>query len=315
MKFISILFISVLFGVLSYAQATKINLPSQTQGNLPTSRVVGPASSTSPVCPNGANNSLTTDGCVTGSGNSYFIGDTIVTVSGTPLALFVPIGTGPYTAIERQLTLDDILPGFSISSFSGGSSVEIGATITNPIFSASYSSIPTSVTITNTDNIDSPLSLTTPFNSGTVIGNFVHTSQTSTTFTLTAISTSSKTSYQYINWLPRTFGGVGSSGASNSVIASGNNAILSTSNTLNNLGLSNSSVGYTYGPFSPSNQKIYLLLSGGTHTFKDAITGFSFAFNSPTSISFVNQYGSTVAMYLYESTNLLSGTYSILVVN
>lgn len=297
------------------AQTTKINLSTQSSGNLPISRIIGPSSSTSPVCPNGANNSLTTVGCVSSSGNSYFIGESTVTVSGVPSSLYVAVGTSASTAIERQLTQDDILPGFSITGFSGGSSVEIGATISNPAFTSSYSSIPISASITNSDNIDSPLSLTTPFTSGTVVGSFVHTTNSSTTFTLTAISTTTQLSYQHINWLPRSFGGVGSAGATSSVTSSGTTAILSTTDVMTSLGLASTNVGTIYGPYSPSNQKIYLLLIGGTHTFKDATTGFTFVFNSSTAVTFVNQYGSTISMYLYETTNLLSGTYTIMVVN
>jgi hypothetical protein len=111
------------------------------------------------------------------------------------------------------------------------------------------------------------------------------------------------------------FGGVGAAGATSSVTASGNTAVLSNSAVLANEGLSANPVGTTYGPFTPAAQKIYLLLIGGSHTFKDPATGFGFAFNSPTSVSFTNQNGSVVAMFLYESTNLLSATFSVQVVS
>jgi len=220
-------------------------------------------------------------------------------------------GSGAVTC--RQLDQDDILPGFSITGFVGGSTVEIGSTVTNPTFTASYSNTPTSATISNTDGIDSPLSLVSPFTSGTVVGSFVHASAATTVFTLTAQGTSTKTATQATNWKPRSFGGVGAAGATGAT-ASGTSAVLTgATGTLGSVGLTNSNVGATYGPLAPSSQKIYLLLIGGSHTFKDAVTGFAFAFNSPTSVSFVNVNGDTVAMYLYESTNLLTGTYSILV--
>jgi hypothetical protein len=238
-----------------------------------------------------------------------------VGVSGTAAANYVPIASNGTTAVWGQLTQDMILPGFTISTFSGGSNVEIGASVVNPAFTASYSSTPTSATITNTDGTDSPHNLTTPFTSATITGTFVKTTQTTTTFTLTAIKTSTKTASQTINWLPRVFGGVGAAGATSSVTASGTTAILSNSAVLASLGLSASQVGSTFGPFSPSGQKIYLLLIGGTHTFKDASTGFAFAFNTPTAVSFVNANGSTVSMFLYESSNTLTGTFSVQVVN
>ncbi len=250
------------------------------------------------------------------AGSGYFLGTPTLTVeAGTPGDKYVVIANGPTSAVARRLTQDDILPGFSISSFSGGGSVEIGAVVTNPSFTASYSNTPTSASITNTDNVDSPLSLTSPYTSATVVGTFHKTTQTSTTFTLTAIGSSTQTTTRTWTWLPRSFAGVGSAGATATVTASGNNAVLSTSDVLTSLGLASSNVGATYGPFSTSSQKIYLLLTGGSHTFKDAVTGFAFVFNSPTSVSFVDQNGATETKYLYESTNALTGSYSVLVVN
>lgn len=220
----------------------------------------------------------------------------------------VAISSGAGVFGVRQLTQDDILPGFSITSFSGGSNVEIGSSVTNPAFTASYSATPTSAQITNTDGIGSPTVLTTPFTSGTVTGTFTKTSAASTTFTLSATASTTKTATQAINWLPRTFGGVGATGATSSVTATGTTAVLSTGDVLASAGLNNQT---NYGPYSPSVQKIYILMVGGSHTFKDPNTGFSFAFNAPTAVSFVNANGTTVAMFLYESTNTLSGTFTV----
>lgn len=234
-----------------------------------------------------------------------------VSVIGTPQPRYVPVADNGTTSQWGQLTQDDILPGFSIN-FSGGSVVEIGATVTNPTFSASYSSTPTSATITNTDGISSPLNLTTPFTSGTVTGSFSKSIANSTTFTLTAVGTSTKSASQTISWQPRTFGGVGAAAATSSVTASGATAVLSNGAILTSPGLGNYA---SYGPFFPSGQKIYILMIGGSHTFKDAVTGFVFAFNSPTAVVFVNQNGATVPMYLYESTNNLSGTFTVQVIS
>lgn len=213
-----------------------------------------------------------------------------------------PVSGSAAATTCRTMSLDEFTPGFTITSFSGGSTVEIGATVTNPAFTASYSSLPTSAQITNTDSIDSPLVLTTPFTSGTVVGAFRKTAATSTTFTLTAIGTATQTANQSINWQPRTFGGVGAAGATSTVTASGNNAVLSTSDTINNAGLNNQS---QYGPYTPNNQKIYILMIGGSHTFIDANTGFAIPFNTPTAVAFINQNGVSVAMFLYETTALI----------
>ena len=155
-----------------------------------------------------------------------------------------------------------------------------------------------------------PRKVVSPFASGTITANFSHNAITTTTITLTAIGTSTQTATQAYIWQPRIFGGVGATGATATVTASGTNAILSTTDTINSLQLGAETVGQSFGPFAPSGQKLYLLLMGGAHTFIDASTGFPFAFNTPTTITFVNQYGVTVTMYLYQSTNLLYGTFT-----
>lgn len=233
-----------------------------------------------------------------------------------PIQSAVPVfDTSPNHYSVRQLTLDDLAPGFTINSFTGGSTVEIGATVTNPTFTASYNYTPNSAQITNTDNIDSPLVLSTPFTSGTVVGSFHHVSAAAVTFTLTAVYTSTKTATSAINFEARSFGGVGSAGATSSVTASGNNAVLSTGDTINSVGLHTSDVGQTYGPFTPVNQKIYLLLVGGSHVLKDPNTNtvIPITAGGPTMVSFVNQNSATITMYLYETLNLLSATFSVLV--
>lgn len=234
-----------------------------------------------------------------------------------PVPHAVPVSDGTVYQI-RQLSLDDILPAFAITSFVGGSTVECGATVTNPSFTASYSATPTSAQITNNDTPtpqDSPLTLVSPFTSGTVVGNFTHSVVNySVTFTLTAVGATTKTANQFITYLARSFGGLGTSGAT-SATASGNNAVLAgASGTLGNEGLHSSDIGQAYGPFSPSGQKIYLLLphTASAHTFKDQ-NGFTFVMNSPTTFSFTNQNGAVISMDLYESLNVLSTTFTVTV--
>lgn len=208
----------------------------------------------------------------------------------------------------RQLTADDIAAGFSIESFTGGETVEVGATVTNPTFAASYSSLPTSAAITNTDGTDSPLTLTTPFTAGTVTGAFTHAAVAVVTFTLTAVQGgNTKTASQTLNFYSRAFAGIGTAGAS-SATASGTSAVLNGGDgTLPNAGLSASIVGETFGPFAPSTQKLYVLCphTGSPHTWKDPATGFAFAMNAPTTFSFTNVEGAALSYDLYESTNLL----------
>lgn len=203
-----------------------------------------------------------------------------------------------------------------ISSFTGGQSIELGQTVTNPAFSATYDETPIYATITNTEGTGSPLNLVSPFTSGTVIGSFSHTSLHTTTFTLAASDgTSVPTATQALTWNPRIFSGPGAAEATSSVTASGTTAVLSTTDVLPSAGLGAETVGQSFGPFTVSARVIYLLLTGGSHTFVDALTGFPFAFNSAIPVSFVNQYGVLVTLYLYQSANVLSGTFQPKVVS
>jgi hypothetical protein len=201
-------------------------------------------------------------------------------------------------------------PSFTINSFTGCSgALELGQTVTNPTCNSTYSLTPTSASITNTDAVDSPLVLTSPFTSGTIVGSFAHSSITTTTITLTAINGSTQTATQAYTWNPRIFGGVGTTGATSTVTASGTTAILSNSSVLSSLQLAPEIVGESFGPYSPSAQAIYLLLTGSSHTFIDAGTGFPMAFNSPTTVTFVNANGVSLTLYLYQTTNPLTGTF------
>lgn len=200
---------------------------------------------------------------------------------------------------------------FAILSFTGiAASLELGAALVNPTWAATYSELPASANIANTDGINSPLALTTPFASGAIAGTFTHSTAASTTFTLAATQGGTQTAMQVVNWNPRIFGGVGAPGASNAVTAAGTTAVLSTADVLASVQLGAEAVGQSFGPYTVADQCIYLLLTGGSHTFIDAGTGFPFAFNAPLAVTFVNAQGATVPMYLYQSTNPLFGTYT-----
>lgn len=224
----------------------------------------------------------------------------------TPLtgAVTIACGTGLSCTQSGQIITVGLTGSFTITSFTGcGGSFELGFSNTNPVCSATYSSTPASANITNTENIDSPLTLTTPFTSGTIVGTFTHSTVTTTTVTLAAIGSSTQTATQTMTWNPRIFGGIGAAGATSSVTASGTTAVLSTSDVLGSLQLGAETVGEVFGPFTGGGSKVYLLLKGGSHTFIDNGTGFPLPFNSPTAVSFVNVNGVTVSLFLYESTN------------
>jgi hypothetical protein len=254
---------------------------------------------------------------ITGAGRSYNYYFTIgggaspgVTALNT-LTGNVTLVAGSGLAITpsgNTLTIS-LTTGFLINSFTGCSgALELGQTVVNPTCNATYTGTPSAASITNTDFIDSPLALTTPFTSGTIVGSFHHTAVTTTTVQLTAIGSSTQIANQTYTWNPRIFAGVALSGATSSVTASGTNAVLSNTNTIASAGLGSETVGQTFGPFAPSGQAVYLLLMGGSHTFTDVCSGFPFAFNSPLTVTFVNEYSVTVTMYLYQSTNSLTGS-------
>jgi hypothetical protein len=189
--------------------------------------------------------------------------------------------------------------------------VEAGVTTANPAtFTASYSNptLPTSASLSDGTN---SVTLTTPFTSGSLPFSYCTVAEavTSITFRLTAVGNSQTvTPTQTISCDYRTFGGVGTAGATGATSSTTTAVLDGATGTLASAGLTNQS---SYGPYSPSGQKIYILMSGGSHTFTSG--GFAFPMNTPTAVSFVNQYGVTVAMYLYESTNLLSATFTVTV--
>jgi hypothetical protein len=122
-----------------------------------------------------------------------------------------PDGSGnPFFA---PLTLDQILPAFTFS-FSGGTNVELGSTVSTPAFTASYSAPPALVTLT--DSLGTPVKdvSATPnsFSSNAVA---TYSVITSVTFTLHAnvVGGPIKTQNSIFTWLPRIFFGVMTQGA------------------------------------------------------------------------------------------------------
>lgn len=111
--------------------------------------------------------------------------------------------------IPTQLTQDMILPGFSVT-MGGGGTVEVGATVTTPAFTASYVSGPaTNVILTDTEATP-PKNVTSTPTSFTSDGTFQKTViSASVTFTTTAFKGSiQKTSQVSYTWLPRVYYGV-----------------------------------------------------------------------------------------------------------
>jgi hypothetical protein len=193
--------------------------------------------------------------------------------------------------------------GVSISCSAAGS-FEIGFVTTNPnTCSFSYSNgTPASGNLH--DSQSDTVTLVSPFTTGVLP--FAYS--TNQAFVVQAVSISSQTASasQTLSFSVREFAGIGTPGATGAT-ASGNTAILvGATGTLATVGLGQHS---TWGPFSPSNQSIYILGTGASCSFTAA--GFAFPMNTPTAFSFTNQFGTPVSMFLYQSTNLLSAPFTL----
>lgn len=123
-------------------------------------------------------------------------------------------GTHP---VWRPITTDDVQPGFNASLSSGGT-LEIGALLVNPAFTASYTGgAPTSAQLSDT-NGNPPVNLVTPFTSVVDPHTFTKTVNNATvTFTLSATkgAVTKTPSVQYV-WRPRVYWGIGALAAPDS---------------------------------------------------------------------------------------------------
>lgn len=238
------------------------------------------------------------------------VGGGVTSLNSLAGGLTIAAGPGLSLSVSGNTITISAAIAFVINSFTGGRTVELGFAVVNPTFMVTYSSTPVSANITNSDGINSPFVLTSPFTSATLSGSFAHSSITTTTFTLNASNGTTQTAQQQIVWQPAIFSGLGSAGATAGVTASGSTAVLSTGDALPRTQLGAETVGETFGPFTASSQVIYLLLTSSPHAFIDANTGFPFAFNAPISVSFTNANGVSVPMFLYASTNVLTGNFA-----
>jgi hypothetical protein len=310
LRYVPILLLALIASFASGQQlnpATQFNWPLVTGSGTPTAACTsanyGQPYQNTGVTPN-TFYTCGTDGWATRGGSSF----TLNTLSG---AVTLAVGAGlSITPSGNTITINLATP-FTINSFTGCSgSFELGYTVTNPTCSATYSTTPSSAQITNTDSVDSPLTLSSPYTSGTIVGSFSHSATATTTITLTAIGSSTQTANQTYTWKPRIFGGVAASGATSTVTASGATAVLSNSTAIASAGLGAETVGQVIGSYTPSGQAIYLLLTGGSHTFTDNNTGFPMAFNAPLTVTFTNVNGVTLTMYLYQTTNSLYANFA-----
>jgi hypothetical protein len=214
----------------------------------------------------------------------------------------------------RRLTEDDILPGFLVTSFAGGTSIELGATVTTPAMTASYSSAPdvtaNSVVLTDTEatpSKDVTLTPTAFTSDGTytkaVYGQSVTLTLTANKGAVTKVATSTFTWIQNVYW-----GKSSSAGPYNAAFITGlaHNALASSrATTLNMAGGDAPGVG----------EKIYYAFRSayGTPTFY--IGGFEGGFELiAAAVAVTNGHGVTENYDLWRSVQANLGDPTIVTV-
>ena len=216
----------------------------------------------------------------------------------------------------RVINQDEISPGFSISSFTktapnpGTLTYRRGDTLTGVTAAATYvSGPPTSAPISNIltgsvgggDVNPTAWTFSSPFASATQPTNVKREgtdlgADPVWTISLTATGTAVDTETIVVTWTRDVYYGVGVAGLATeaAIEALAANALAgSRARTIT---------------VSPSSQKVYYAYpkSYGTATF--TLNGFPAAFNAPLELALTNSNGLTSTYYVYESTNLLTGT-------
>jgi len=201
------------------------------------------------------------------------------------------------------LTLDQVLAAFAVT-LSGGSTLELGQTRTNPSFNATYNRVPELAlfSINNGYSLDVTLN---PNSFSTVTSMVRYSVGQSYVATLSASEAGgpTKTATTTFLWYPRSFYGIGAAGQSSEAFIE---ALASSVLTGTRAG----SFTVTAGP----GEKIYYgyPVIFGLATF--TVGGFEGGYMPPTTVlGITNPFGVTLDYYLYESTNANLGLTTTLV--
>jgi hypothetical protein len=182
-----------------------------------------------------------------------------------------------------------------------------GITAASGAISYANPSVPTSASVSDGTNTDT---LSTPFTSWVLS----HPYTSNTTFTLTTLGNGQTvTQSNGIAFVPRSYGGTGSGGATGATASGTSAALVGASGTLTNIGLGSSCAGQSFTATTSGTQYVYYLSpcnvsnpGGGSFTIPGPTV---FPMNAPTSFTFTGQYGGTWGGYLYQSVNAyVSGT-------
>ncbi|MCK9567830.1 DUF2089 domain-containing protein [Candidatus Pacearchaeota archaeon] len=194
----------------------------------------------------------------------------------------VIVGTGSASEI-RQLTEDDILPGFAIISFTiagtnYASVVEVGTSISSIVASVAENYVPTSGTIT--DNAGGTWTFATPFSSGSRAGAAVVKTVNNQTYTATLSvtkGTKTQTATQTVSWQPYVYHG-------NSVIPGSYNSSFVTS--LTNRALQPSKAAIITDTMGVDEYEFYCLPNSyGTPTFQYGVLPGGWSLVAQTSVT------------------------------
>ncbi len=202
------------------------------------------------------------------------------------------------------LAIDDFDVAFVIVTFVAPTIREVGQTIINPGFTASYSSAPTALTLFDSDNA-TPVSVIGTPNSFNSTHAFVkNTFNAVVTFTLTATKNSVvKTTTSTINWGQKNYWGIGTAGLTTAADIQGlaSSAIALTKST-------------TFQVTAGSTDKIYFAHRTGYGTATFSVGGVVGGFRTvATNISVTNAYSFVENYTLYESDNVNLGTITVTV--
>lgn len=187
-------------------------------------------------------------------------------------------------------------------TLSGGSTVEVSQTITNPAFTATYSLTPTIAIFSDSDGGSQSVSTTSPANFNSNYNFTKNTFGAAVTFTISATRGSTETASVQSHWGQRSYWGVGTAGQTGQafVLALGNSQI-----TL--------SRAITFSATAGGAQKIYFSCRSayGTPTF--TVGGFSGGFAYTSTFSITNAFGFSENYDLYESDNVGLGSTTVVV--
>ena len=204
-----------------------------------------------------------------------------------------PLGTISWT----KMSLDMLSPSFAIT-LSGGTVLEVGATLTTPPFTATYTTTPTSVILTTSDGDPAKDVSSTPtaFNANfTTTKNTVNATKTCTITASNGIVT--KTANTVFEWEQKNYFGVGTNGQNTAAF------ILSLTGILSPV------LATTFTVNPGSSQYIYFACRAAYTVTSFTVGGFVGGFNLVSNtISVTNAHGFTENYALYQSTNSNLGT-------